>query len=114
MIPLSWREWAARISVQRIDELRRSHRVWKGRGEPHPLHKLSCEVLLVGFQLLLPVALVDHYSLANFLRVREKLVQPNHGHRKLMRTAESRCADPVTVSGFVNAFHQVAALLELN
>src|SRR5438128_664142 len=94
----------ARIVEEHVYKLRRTQIRWKRGREARALHELQREGLLIIFQLLLPVALTDNHTVANFLGVGQKLTESNR----------YRCARDVAESGFVNSIDEITGVSEFD
>src|SRR5438093_12160122 len=92
----------ARIVEEQVHKCCRTQRRRKRGCEARALYELQREGLLIIFQLLLPVALTDNHTVANFLGVGQKLTEPNRYRR----------AADVTVSSFINPIDQIARVLK--
>src|SRR5207248_3165123 len=77
----------ARVQEKLVDKLRRRHRSGKCRRKARALREPGSKSLLVVFQDRLPTGLAHHHSLANFLRVGQKLPEADNRYRELMRAA---------------------------
>src|ERR1044072_761987 len=78
------------------------------------MHKLFGEGILVVFELLLPIALIDNYALADALRVRQELIEPHEWNSEVVHTAGGRCTGRVAERCFVDFLNQVTCLLKFN
>src|SRR5207253_6327773 len=92
------------VREKQVHKLRRTEGGRERREESWPLHELECEGLLIIFQLLLPVPLIDDYAVANFLGVGQKLIEANR-YRRVGDVAEG---------SFVNPIDQIAGVLKLD
>src|SRR5205807_1626329 len=101
-ISTRWRYTA--IGAQRVDKRGGRQRGWECRSKLRSLNKCTGVSLLIIFQHSLPAGLIHNHSLSELLIVGQEIAE-TYGNRRTRQISERR---------FVEAIHQVAALLKFN